>query len=91
MEWLLFAIAGAIVAPTIATAKGRSAGGWAVAGFVFGLFAVLVVAVLPSRETLDQRAARRMGAAVGAFRICPLCAEPIRVEAKKCRFCQSEI
>ena len=41
--WLLCAVACAMHAGS----KNRSRGGWAIAGFFFGLFALLVVAVLP--------------------------------------------
>jgi len=44
-----------------------------------------------SKDARQQRAARRYGIAIGPWRICPACAEPIRVEATKCRYCQSDL
>lgn len=85
--WILFAFGTAIVAK----AKGRSFVGWGCLGFIFGLFALLIVAVLPSRDTQDQRAARTYGTAVGQWRVCPACAEAVRVTAMKCRYCQSPV
>jgi hypothetical protein len=87
---LVFGVLSAVGAATIAHAKGRSVVGWAICGLCIGVFA-FVVAALPSREGIDQRAARTYGMAVGGFRLCPTCAEAVRVEARKCRFCQSPL
>ena len=44
--WLFFGIATAIVASN----KGRSVGGWAVLGLLFGVFALIIVALVPKVE-----------------------------------------
>lgn len=44
--WLFFAFCSMFVAKN----KGRSEGGWFIAGFIFGLFALIVVAILPKIE-----------------------------------------
>jgi hypothetical protein len=45
--WLASAAGGAL----IASSKGRSGMAWGVLGFLFGLFALLVVALLPAKKT----------------------------------------
>jgi len=83
--WLLFGLA----AGAVASSKGRSGCGWFILGVLLGPFG-LIVALLPSSEQKDQAKARDDGVA-GDYRKCPRCAESIRREATKCRYCQSEI
>ncbi|MCK4304246.1 MAG: hypothetical protein KAY24_08395 [Candidatus Eisenbacteria sp.] len=83
--WLLFGIAAA----AIASSKGRSGCAWFAMGVLLGPFGLLV-ALLPSSEQKNQAKAREDGVA-GEFRKCPHCAESIRREATKCRYCQSEV
>lgn len=89
MEWFLVWIFCAVIAACIASAKGRSSAGWFVLGFFIGPFA-FVVALLPSVDAVSQEYARRNGTA-GGYRKCPYCAEAIRLEAVKCRYCQSDL
>jgi predicted RNA-binding Zn-ribbon protein involved in translation (DUF1610 family) len=85
--WILFGVAAAIVA----SQKGRDAFGWFCLGLLLGpfglLFALIVKAlppptitpkiILPSGEiSLDHETKK-----------CPQCAETIKLEAYKCRFC----
>jgi len=61
----------------IATEKGRSGFVWFLAGALLGPFG-LIVALLPPQVGND-------------YRRCPYCAEVVRLEAIKCRYCCSEL
>jgi len=66
----------------IAQSKGREFGLWYVYGFFLFLIAIIHALLLsPTQAALDDRAA------ADGMRKCPDCAEMIRAEAKKCRYC----
>lgn len=71
-----------IIAAVIADARGRSVPGWAVGGFIFGPFAILLVALLPPIAPSEQQQIE-----AGNLQKCPECAELVRAEAVKCRHC----
>lgn len=50
MAALIWSIIFAIGCGYIANEKGRSAGGWAIWGFFFGLIALLIIVCLPDRN-----------------------------------------
>lgn len=50
MSILIWSIMFAIGCGLIATEKGRSAGGWALSGFLFGFIALLIIICLPDRN-----------------------------------------
>jgi len=81
--WLFFAI----IAAALASAKGRSGLAWFCLGLLFGPFA-WAVALLPS---LKPRPWNFLPAAPEKLRPCPECAELIKPEARKCRFCRSPV
>ena len=72
---------------SIMSKKGRSG----CAGFALGALLGpigLVIALLLSN---DPEAAERQGLAQGEMRKCPQCAEVIRRDAVRCRFCGSDV
>jgi hypothetical protein len=81
--WILVWIVCLFLAPMIASAKGNSAG-WAFVGAVLlGPIGVLIALVAPrDQAALDKRAVEG-----GDMRKCTACAEIVKREAVKCRFC----
>jgi hypothetical protein len=64
-----------IVSSIIACSKGRNSLGWFLAGLLIGPFALVVAALPPVARD-------------GQFKRCPACAEVIRAEATRCRYCE---
>lgn len=67
------------IAAIVAGTKGNSRALGCMFGLVLGPIGVLVTALLPASDA-------RPG-----MRICPVCAEPVRVEAKVCRYCLAQL
>jgi hypothetical protein len=84
LTWLLFSLVVGIWS--------RRKGGSFIAGFIFSmllspLIAALIVAVRkPMKQTIENREL-----ASGQVKKCPQCAELVRAEAKKCRFCGADL
>jgi len=83
-------LACAIAAAAVASSKARSWLIWSVLGFFLAPLGLIIVALLPAASQVDMKAAQKYGVS-GDYRKCPFCAEPIRKEANKCRFCGSEV
>jgi zinc ribbon protein len=83
MVWFACGILGSFMAQ----AKGRTRSLGFFLGFVFGPFGLIRAAMLSP----DEHGNTRRGLLSGELRKCPDCAEPIRSEARKCRYCGAEV
>lgn len=81
--WLLTGVAAAIVMHN----KGRSGCGGFALGFLLGPLGLVVALVLSE----DHREVEHKALQTSKYRKCPHCAEPIRPEARTCRFCGSDV
>lgn len=76
-----------LIAGVIASNKGRPGAGWLLLGILLGPFGILLALVVPAdRRQLDAEAL-----ASGAMRKCSMCAELVRREALRCRYCGAEL
>lgn len=83
LVWLLFGIASAVVASN----KGKEGCAWFILGCLLGPFGLILALVSkPDQRRLDNQAI-----STGLSQKCPECAELVRAEARKCRFCGAEL
>ncbi len=72
--WLVMGLLCAVVA----AAKRRSGLGWFILGCLFGPLALLFAAAMSSAPRNES---------AGALKICPHCAEKVKLQASLCKYC----
>ena len=80
---LVWSVVFAVVTTIVASAKGLSLSKWAVIGFILGPIGVIWSLVTPKDEA--TLAKRQIDA--GELKVCPFCAEHVKIEATICKHC----
>ena len=81
--WLLFGI----VCAVIASNKGRNGFGWFLIGVLLGPFGLILALVVGK----NVEAVEKASLSSGEVKKCPHCAELVKREAVKCRYCGESI
>ncbi len=87
MEIVLIWIVCGMISAVVAGNKGRSGCAWFIVGIVLGPLGLIWALVTPS----DHADLEEQAIASGEYSKCPYCAELVRSEAVKCRYCGSEL
>ena len=87
MEYVVVLVICGAITSIIAINKGKDNLQWFLIGCLLGPFGIILALVVGG----DTSAVEKKQVASGEMKKCPYCAELIRAEAIKCRFCQSEV
>lgn len=96
---ILQAIVFAVLSALVASDKNRDAFGWGVLGFLFGLFGFIAAIAVGEVELDEKSTSRRKKSQPSSTREfnpdehekkCPMCAEYIKLEARRCKHCGHE-
>ena len=101
---LVQAIACAVLSAIVASNKNRSVAGWGALGFLFGVLGFIASIAVSEVEANDDGSSqrkssggrRRQNSVVREFdpdeheKKCPMCAEYIKLEARRCKHCGHE-
>ena len=83
----VFSIVSGVTCAKIAHGRGVHSGGWFVLGFLLNLPAILFVSIAqPTQHAIETK-----GLENGTHKKCVYCAEVVKKEAVKCRYCASDI
>lgn len=90
MAWVAIYLAACVLVGVWAQSKGRSGVGMgALSLFISPLLGAAAVAVMRSGDQVERSAAEQGRSS--AYRKCPHCAELVKREASKCRYCGSAL
>jgi len=81
--WIVCGVIGGMILSN----KGRSGCGGFALGFLLGPFGIIIALVMGT----DHKELENRSLSGGEMRKCPSCAELVRAEAAKCRFCGSDL
>lgn len=98
--FLVQAVAFAVLSGIVANNKNRNPAGWGALGFLFGLFAFIAVLVLEKVEPNEEQRSATISSQSSTTqefdpdehkKKCPMCAEYIKLEARRCKHCGHEV